>query len=601
MDRMTLRRIGWIGASLGLTSLLVGCTDAQSDVQSAFGGEDTGSTGYLEAENGLNVINGLSAANGLNAANGLSAANGLNTANGLGSANGLNTVNGFNGANGFNAANGFTNQNGLNVVNGLNVANGLNTVNGLSAANGLMTTSDGRQTVSYLVKCALAAGDTLVKQDDSGNNYTFQGGIGLAPEYKTGGCTQGCAEALSACLMAHVNTTGVHIPLWLTSPMTPIGWGQSSFYPTQEGTFFGQIMLTNTAYNLDAYYCNGPSVASDVVPGRLGSTTNSTSAPYANAYPTDGGLCNKSGHCVMQSTGDGAISCMGNSINWTRPITVWRGQIFQAEDAALTTGTTIQTGTENSNGKRVGNIGPTATVTFKNVYAGGAGQNQLVLYYADGDCGSAQRYFNVKVNNGGQQSRAVSIVDQGNWHKVGQALITLDGFTAGSTNTVTFSGDGTHAAPDLDWIEVIGAPASTAPALTGTCDESKWVETASINTADQGLGNDNNLTTRWTTGRAMAVGDSYKIDFGGTVKLTRLVLNNSQTSGTDYPGQMQLFASQDGTTFESTPFATVNGAASITTINFTEKVMKTVKIKISSARATAWWSIGEVQSVCSTN
>ena len=31
MDKMTLRRIGWIGASLGLTTALVGCNDMQAD------------------------------------------------------------------------------------------------------------------------------------------------------------------------------------------------------------------------------------------------------------------------------------------------------------------------------------------------------------------------------------------------------------------------------------------------------------------------------------------------------------------------------------------------------------------------------------------
>jgi hypothetical protein len=39
------------------------------------------------------------------------------------------------------------------TVQNLNLANGLNSINGLSSANGLMTSSAGRQTVQYLVKC----------------------------------------------------------------------------------------------------------------------------------------------------------------------------------------------------------------------------------------------------------------------------------------------------------------------------------------------------------------------------------------------------------------------------------------------------------------
>jgi hypothetical protein len=319
-----------------------------------------------------------------------------------------------------------------------------------------MTTVPGRLTVSYLVKCALAAGDTLIKKDQNGVNYTFPGSIGLAPEYKTEGCKKDCAERLSACLMAHINTTGTHIPLWMASPEAAIGWGRSPSFPTQEGTFFGQLMVTNEAYNLDAYFCNGPSVANDIVPGRLGS--NHGAVPYANAYPVDGGMCDKpdKSHCIMQSNGDGAISCNARGITWTHPLTVWRGQIFQAEEASVL-GASIISSSTNSNGKRVGNIGSTSTVTFRNVNATTAGSNRLVVYYANGDLGTLPRYLIVKVNNGTAQSKAFPTVEQANWSKVGQAIITLDGFVAGSTNTVQFLGDGVHAAPDLDWIEVIGA------------------------------------------------------------------------------------------------------------------------------------------------
>src|SRR6185436_499031 len=57
------------------------------------------------------------------------------------------------------------------------------------------------------------------------------------------------------------------------------------------------------------------------------------------------------------------------------------------------------------------------------------------------------------------------------WHKIGQMMITLSGFTAGSTNTVQFLGDGTHSAPDLDWIEVVQA--ATANVGTQACGVGK--------------------------------------------------------------------------------------------------------------------------------
>jgi hypothetical protein len=331
-----------------------------------------------------------------------------------------------------------------------------------------MTTADGRQLVSYLVKCALAASDSLVKKDQYGASYTFAGGLGLAPQYKTAGCNKDCSEALSACILAHVNTAGVHIPLWMTAPDAAIGWGQSPYYPTAEGTFFGQLFVVNTSYNLDAYYCNRSAVASDVVPGRLGS--NQSGAPYANAYPTSAGmdgLCatqHPTGGCTMhalgtgETTSDGADSCRLNGVTWAHPMNVWRGQVFQAEAAILDPGVGIIANPNNSGGKRVGYIGPSSTVTFKNVMAASAGSNQLVVYFANGDTGSSTRYFNIKVNGGAAQSVAFPVVASGDWSKVGQSLVTLTGFSAGSTNTVQFLGDGLHGAPDLDWIEVVAAP-----------------------------------------------------------------------------------------------------------------------------------------------
>ena len=196
MEKTTWRRIGWVGAAFGLTTALVGCKDAASDVDQDVAGGGAVSQGYLDTENGLPGVNGMNGVNGLNAANGLQAVNGLNGANGLASVNGMNGVNGLNGVNGFNGVNGWKDDNGLQAVNGLNAANGLQAVNGLASAKGLMTTDAGRKTVSYMVRCALAAGDTLVKQDQNGANYTFAGGIGLAPQYKTSGCTKDCLERL---------------------------------------------------------------------------------------------------------------------------------------------------------------------------------------------------------------------------------------------------------------------------------------------------------------------------------------------------------------------------------------------------------------------
>jgi hypothetical protein len=126
--------------------------------------------------------------------------------------------------------------------------------------------------------------------------------------------------------------------------------------------------------------------------------------------------------------------------------------------------------------------------------AGAAGTNTLVVYYADGDPGSGQRYFNVKVNGGAAQNKVFNIVAQGDWTQVGQAQITLSGFTAGSTNTVQFMGDGSHAAPDLDWIEVMAAPGGGGTLVGKTCAVGSTVALQSMqNLLYASARSDNNL------------------------------------------------------------------------------------------------------------
>jgi hypothetical protein len=211
-------------------------------------------------------------------------------------------------SNGLTVINGLSVTNGLSVVNGLNVANGLAVVNGLSVTNGLMTTTDGRKTVEYIARCALAANDSLIKKDQNGASYTFRGAIGLAPQWKNGACDGACQEAVSACILAHVNTTGRHIGLWLTAPMSPIGWGRDYRFQLQEGAFFGNIFQSPPR----AYYCNGYDWDRGPVAGRIGAASGS---PYVNPFGSNG-LCQNS----CSKVNDGYTSCAG----FSRVVTVFR-------------------------------------------------------------------------------------------------------------------------------------------------------------------------------------------------------------------------------------------------------------------------------------
>jgi len=171
-----------------------------------------------------------------------------------------------------------------------------------------MTTSDGRATVTYLARCALASNDSLVKQDQYGAWYTFPGALGLAPQWKNNACDSNCQEIMSACMMAHVNTTGRHINLYLDSPVV-LGLGRLNNYPLQEGAFFGNIFVTPPK----PYYCNGFDFDRAPAGGRIGSTQ--TGSPYTNPFGLCSSVCTTIGYLNEAYT-----PCAG----WNNVITTFR-------------------------------------------------------------------------------------------------------------------------------------------------------------------------------------------------------------------------------------------------------------------------------------
>ncbi len=227
--------------------------------------------------------------------------------------------------NGLSTVNGIAIANGLSTVNGLSIANGLSTVNGLASGSGLMTTDTGRTQISYIVRCALPAGASITKKDQYGNSYTFQGLLGMAPQWQTGACDSNCQEDVSSCLLAHVNTAGIHVPLWIVSNNPVVGWGQDPNYPNQEGAFFGNVFMMG-AHGTDQtkapmYYCMGAKYNVSPPQGRLGSMQ--TNPPYVNPFGTATASCSTSTNCTPADyphQGDGFKGCYG----WNHVVTVWR-------------------------------------------------------------------------------------------------------------------------------------------------------------------------------------------------------------------------------------------------------------------------------------
>jgi hypothetical protein len=259
---------------------------------------------------------------------------------------------------------------------------------GLTSSTYLMNSAAGRNTLAYLVRCALPANHNITKTDSTGASYTFAGGIGLTPQWESGTCDGDCQRWISACLLAHVNTAGIHVPIWIVGQNSYLGWGQSTSYPNQEGTFFGNIFTTNEAGHTDAYYCEGPGFDKTVVDGRLGS--NQVGAPYRDMFTS--GYCNYNGCLASDITTngvpDGSTVCTmgdGAMTTWNQLVTVWRdnksynasGAVVsgQAADGAsvkydfeTSTNSWTSTATLSSSSDRA----ETGTKSLKAVYSGGS-------------------------------------------------------------------------------------------------------------------------------------------------------------------------------------------------------------------------------------
>ncbi|RKH15299.1 hypothetical protein D7V97_00385 [Corallococcus sp. CA053C] len=148
--------------------------------------------------------------------------------------------------------------NGLST-NGLST-NGLST-NGLST-NGLSTNgfndwfnsnaATAPTLMAYIVKCAVPAGQTRTfVQAATGASFTWQGNLGLAPNWASGlPATEVEQQAVSACLAAHANKFGLHISLSVlgrTAAGAPLPYSTQELatFSEREACFFGNLFTTD--------------------------------------------------------------------------------------------------------------------------------------------------------------------------------------------------------------------------------------------------------------------------------------------------------------------------------------------------------------------
>jgi hypothetical protein len=140
--------------------------------------------------------------------------------------------------------------NGLSL-NGLSL-NGLNSVDFVAWFN----QADGgnvaghEMVMKYLVRCAVPAGQVRVFDNPStGEHYVWEGGLGLAPEWSSGKpANRDEQQIITACLAAHVNNYGVHIPMSVlgkdaVGDLIPFSSQELVEFSQREACFFGNLFI----------------------------------------------------------------------------------------------------------------------------------------------------------------------------------------------------------------------------------------------------------------------------------------------------------------------------------------------------------------------
>jgi hypothetical protein len=122
-----------------------------------------------------------------------------------------------------------------------------------------------------------------------------------------------------------------------------------------------------------------------------------------------------------------------------------------------------------------------------------------------------------------------------------------------------------------------------------------WKPTASITAAGTAdlppNAFDGMLSTRWSTGRAQAGNESFLIDLGSAMPVSRVVLDDT-THPTDFPAAYALEVSTNNAAYTAVK---AGAGMAVTDIRFTQVTARYVRIRQTGTTPTSWWSIDEIR------
>ena len=188
-------------------------------------------------------------------------------------------------------------------------------VNSLATSD-MMATADSREVYSYVVGCALPAGQSIIAKDANGVSYTFAGAIGLAPAWATRAPTVSERRWVSACILSRTNYYGVSVQISMrhdTNVALTSTLAERTQYSETEGAFFGDLFASTQTWFACSNRTWTPFSTNSLRMCALSSNGTTTDCGFTYAGP-----------CTTACTDATApySSCLGGSTRYPEVITI---------------------------------------------------------------------------------------------------------------------------------------------------------------------------------------------------------------------------------------------------------------------------------------
>jgi hypothetical protein len=164
------------------------------------------------------------------------------------------------------------------------------------ATTALVDSEPGRMLLSYVVRCALRAGEQASFPRAGGSDLVYSGLVGIARSWKGSPLGGSGQRLMTGCLMAHVNAVGTQVPISVRSASlggTPLT--EKLLFPSQEMAVYGNFFAPAT--ERDLFVCFGQAVAQSL--GGSGGLGTALGLPSYLDYR----MCAVSESCGFQRVG----------------------------------------------------------------------------------------------------------------------------------------------------------------------------------------------------------------------------------------------------------------------------------------------------------